>query len=201
MSLILGLPRGFKHSRASPACGETSHDTSLGAVALTGPRSLLRFSFRNELPCSDDVRVKLAQFPPFDGPIRSRRHSRVHCRCAATSDHMEQTPTEMFRTPMPGHAPETTCSTEATPTRQSSAARSMERPRTGPSMVEDVASQSRSRAALFHAKAVQDFHHHGVSERWGGCARQSLPADLPLILSRQPKLPTRRRSRPQSSRF
>src|SRR5450432_3920419 len=33
-------------TQSLPACGETSHHTSLGAVALTAPRSLLRFTFR-----------------------------------------------------------------------------------------------------------------------------------------------------------
>ena len=56
-------------------------------------------------------------------------------------------------------------------------------------------------AALFHVKAVQDFHRHRVSEWLGRLCRQSLPPTYHFILSTQRKLPTRRRSRPQSSRF
>src|SRR5689334_4989322 len=44
MSFVLGLPRGFKHSEP-PACRETLNHISLGAVALTAPRSLLGFTF------------------------------------------------------------------------------------------------------------------------------------------------------------
>src|ERR1039457_7272706 len=38
------------NTQSLPACRETSHHTSLGAIALTAPRTLLGFTFGNELP-------------------------------------------------------------------------------------------------------------------------------------------------------
>src|SRR4249920_2993516 len=43
-------------TQSLPACGETSHHTSLGAVALTAPRSLLRFTSQTSCRLRQRVR-------------------------------------------------------------------------------------------------------------------------------------------------
>ncbi len=63
-------------TQSLPACGETSHHTSLGAVALTAPRSLLRFTFRKRpAACARESATAL-----------SWAHSSAFCRtCRAKS--------------------------------------------------------------------------------------------------------------------